>query len=321
MMHRLQALTLIAVVANAPAASPTPPAGPAETLRAAGQASGLFMEGAHHRPIRSLALPGHESFAWVTGDVGKATRERDALQRAGEVGYGMRVGADSVLGLALGYAEHEQSYDGNPYSAGRIHSTFLATDLGFGAGRGEMTLTFAYSHSEVNTLRTDLLGSFPGSTDGNTYTFRARYDHPVGTLGAAALGAFASATYDHSDLNHFGENGGGAQAYDNQSNDSVVARLGLTAKLALGAATDLGITAEIAKMLNENRDDHDGTDMATGVVDFTMADVRGKRSWGRLGLDLDHRLSKDAVISLTLQASTRGEAFDTTAALSLRKGL
>lgn len=296
-------------------------AAPADALGAISGLSRLTMEGAHHRPIRSLAFAGHDTFGWATGDLGKSTRDRDAVQAAGEVGYGMRVGADSVLGLAAGYADLDQTHNGVSPSAGAIHSTFLVADLGLAAGSGEMTLTFAYSHSEVSTDRTDLLGTYHGSTDGNTYTFRARYDHPVGAIGKAALGVFASASYDHSDLNHFSEVGPAVLSYDNQSNDSSVARLGLTARLALGDASHVGLTAELAKMLNENRVDHDGTDMATGVADFTMPDVRGKRAWGRLCLDLDHRLSGDAVLSLTLQASTRGDAFDTTAAVSLRKAL
>jgi hypothetical protein len=51
-----------------------------------------------------------------------------------------------------------------------------------------------------------------------------------------------------------------------------------------------------------------------------MPDVRTKRTWGRLGLDIDHKLSESSVISLTLHASTEGDAFDTAAALSIRKG-
>lgn len=312
-MRRPSLLFLLAAGAAHAQGAPT---GPAGTLGALSDLANLTMEGAHHRPIRSLAFPGRDTFGWVTGDLAKSTRDRDARQAAYEVGYGRRVGADSVLGLSAGYADLKQTDDGVSHSAGAIHSTFLVADLGLGTGRGETTLTFAYSHSEVDTERAGL----HGNTDGNTYTFRARHDLPLGTVGTAAFGAFACASYDHSDLNHYSEVGPGGLAYGNKSNDSTVVRIGLTATCALSAATDLGVTAELAKMLNENRVDHDGTDMATGVADFAMPDVRGKRAWGRLCLDLDHRFSTDAVLSLTLQASTRGDTFDTAAAVSLRKG-
>ena len=314
-MNRLRLVAPL-LAACAVEAQSAPPAG---SIGGVSRISSLIMEGAHHRPIRSLAFAGHDTFGWVTGDIGKATRDRDAVQSAGEVGYAQRVGADGVLGLALGYADYEQTYGGMAVGGGAIYSTYLAADLGLAAGAGEATLTFAYSHSEVSTQRAGALATNFGGTDGNTYTFRARYDHPVGTIGSAPIGVFATVSYDHSDLNHFTETGAGGLSYPNQSNDSSIVRLGLTGKLALASATDLGITVEAAKMLNENRDDHGGTDMATGVADFTMVDVRGKKVWGRLCLDLDHRLSPDTVISLTAQASTRGDAFETAGALSIRR--
>lgn len=294
-------------------------AGPISTLRSASAMSSQTMEGAHHRPIKELALPGRNEFAWVTGDVGKSTRERDAVQTAGEIGYGRRLGTSAVLGLAFGYSELKQDYDGT--GSGDSNGIFFVVDLGFTAGPGEVTLTALGGHSNISTQRSAPGGSWYGLTEGAAYSFRARYDHALGKVGTSPVGAFASVTLDHSDINSYNETGAAFGAsYGDQSNENWIGRLGLTTKLALGAATDVNVTAEVAHTFNENRDDFTGTDISTGVLDFTMTDQRSKTTWGRLGLDIDHRLSDSTVLSLTLHGSTRGDAFDTAAALSLRHG-
>jgi hypothetical protein len=294
-------------------------AGPAATYRAATAVSRQTMEGAHHRPIKQLVIPGQESFAWATGDFGKATRQRDAVQSAGEFGYGMLLGGGSVLGLAAGYSKLDQKFSslGNGGGAGTTEATFLVADLGFSAGAGEVTLTGLLSRSNIDTSR----DAYVGSTNGQSYSARARYDRPIGVLSGVPFGAFVSLTYDHASIDAYAETGGlGAASFEAQSNDSWIGRVGLTGRFSFDEATSLGVTVEAVRMLSENRDDFSGTDLATGVLDFTMPDLRSKRTWGRLGFDLDHRLDPSTVLSLTLHASTEGDAFDTAAALSIRKG-
>lgn len=289
--------------------------GPVSALRASMQLSGQTMEGAHHRPIRSLAIPGRQEFAWFTGDLGKATRQRDAEQTAGEVGYGMRIGADSVLGLAFGYSELDQDFAAGNH--GDTSGVFAVADLGMSAGPGELTLTALIGRTDIATTRE---GS-RGETEGDAYSLRVRYDNPVGTLAGRPVGAFASLTYDHATVNAYTETGGIAPAsFEDRSKDSWIGRLGVTGKLGLGKDTDLHVTLEAVRLLSDNQADFSGTDVATGVLDFTVPDVRAKRTWGRLGLDLDHRLDPQTVLSLTLHGSTEGDAFDTAAALSIRRG-
>ena len=290
-------------------------AGPAAALRSSLELSSQTMEGAHHRPIKTLALPGHQEFGWVTGDLGKATRQRDAEQTAGEFGYGMRIGADAVLGLAFGYSELEQ--DSGPASHGETSGAFAVADLGWGIGPGEITLTALLGRTDIVTVRN---GS-RGETEGDAYSLRVRYDNPIGTLAGRPVGAFAALTYDHATVNGYTETGGIAPAtYNDRSKDTWNARLGVTGKTALGKDTDLHLTLEAVRLVSADNADFSGTDVATGVLDFTVPDTRGKRTWGRLGLDLDHRLCPKTVLSLTLHASSEGDAFDTAAALSIRRG-
>jgi hypothetical protein len=290
-------------------------AGPIDTLRSAMAISSQTMEGAHHRPIKSLALPGRNDFAWATGDLGKATRQRDATQSAGEFGYGCRIGTTAVFGIAVGYSDLNQTYDAT--GSGETNGMFAVADLGFTAGPGDLTLTALVSRSDISTTR----NGNKGDTTGKAYSLRARYDKALGKIGAAPVGVFTSFTYDHSAINGYSETGGVAPAsYGDQSKENWVARLGVTSTINLAKSTDLSLTIEAAHLLTSKQGDFTGTDIATGVLDFSMPDVRTKRTWGRLGLDIDHKLSESSVISLTLHASTEGDAFDTAAALSIRKG-
>jgi len=289
--------------------------GPVGTLRSAMGLSGQAMEGAHHRPIGQLALPGKASFAWFTGDIGKAWKERDAEQVSGEIGYGFRLGTDGVLGLAFGYSDIDRE---SASGSGESRGAFVVADLGLVAGGGDLTLTAFHGRTNVTTIRDGSLGD----TESESLSLRARYDTAaIGKLGGAPLRPFASLTYDHARMDAYTETGGIAPAaYDDRSQDSWVARLGVSGKFALAQSTDLIVTAEVAHVLGEDRPDFTGTDVGTGVLDFAVPDVRERETWGRLGLDLDHRLSPDTVLSLTLHTSTRGDAFDVAGALSVRKG-
>lgn len=290
--------------------------GPVGTLRSAFALSGQAMEGAHHRPVGQLALPGKASFAWFTGDLGKAWKERDTEQVSGEIGYGLRLGAEGVLGLAFGYSDLDRDYGAT--GAGESKGAFAVADLGLALGKSDLTLTAFYGKTDVTTLRDGSLGS----TEGEALSLRARYDaEAVANLGQTPIRPFVSVTYDHAKMDAYAETGGVAPAaYDARSQDSWVGRIGVTGKMALAAATDLVVTAEVATVLGENRPDFTGTDVGTGVLDFAVPDVREKDTWGRLGLDLDHRLAPDTVLSLTLHTSTRGDTFDVAGALSVRKG-
>lgn len=290
--------------------------GPVGTLRSAYALSGQAMEGAHHRPIGQLALPGKATFAWFTGDFGKAWKERDTEQASGEIGYGLRLGAEGVLGVAFGYSDLDRDYGAT--GAGESKGAFAVADLGLALGKADLTLTAFFGKTDVTTLRDGSLGS----TEGESLSLRARYDaEAIANLGQTPIRPFASLTYDHAKMDAYAETGGVAPAaYDARSQDSWVGRIGLTGKMALAAATDLVVTAEVATILGENRPDFTGTDVGTGVLDFAVPDVREKETWGRLGLDLDHRLAPDTVLSLTLHTSTRGDTFDVAGALSVRKG-
>ena len=121
-------------------------------------------------------------------------------------------------------------------------------------------------------------------------------------------------------MDGYAETGGIAPAiFNTRSQDSCIGRLGASGKVALGKDTYLTTTLELAHVLSDNRPDFTGTDVVTGLLDFAMPDVRGRETWGRIGLDLDHQLAPDTVLSLTFHGSTRGDTFDLAGALSIRK--
>jgi hypothetical protein len=63
-----------------------------------------------------------------------------------------------------------------------------------------------------------------------------------------------------------------------------------------------------------------GTDSATGLIDFSVPGTADRTVWGRFGFDIDHKMNATTVLNFSVHASTRGDAFDTAFALSLRKG-
>ena len=123
--------------------------GPVGTLRSAFALSGQAMEGAHHRPIGQLAVPGKATFAWFTGDLGKAWKERDTEQVSGEVGYGLRLGAEGVLGFAFGYSDLDRDYGAT--GAGESKGAFAVADLGLVLGKSDLTLTAFFGKTDVTT--------------------------------------------------------------------------------------------------------------------------------------------------------------------------
>lgn len=288
---------------------------PVKTLSSAMGLGAQAMEGAHHRPISQLAIAGKPSFAWFTGDIGKATQERDAKQVSGEVGYGLRLSPNTLLGVAFGYADLEQDFANG---GGQSRGAFVVADLGLIHAQGETTLTALLGNNQVTTQRN---GS-AGETDAATSSVRVRYDAPaLLQVGSSAVRPFASVTYDHATMDGYAETGGVAPAsFNARSQDTWIGRLGASSKVTLSPTTELTLTLEVAKVLSEDRPDFTGTDVITGLLDFAVPDVRGRDTWGRLGLDFDHQLAADTILSLTLHSSTRGDTFDVAGALSIRKG-
>lgn len=282
------------------------------------------MEGAHHRPLSSCLIPGKNEFAWVTGDYGTASKGRDLRQGAGELGYGFRVGQGGVIGFSAGFYDQHQGFDhgGSGESTGR----FVVGEAGFGLGRGQLSLTALYGTTSVDTVRGYVVGlgtqQSRGHTDGKSFAFRARLDgSEFGTYAGQALSPFASLTYDHTQLDGYAETGGAFPAVFNDRSDSrTVGRLGLVARAELGKSDTLRTTLEFAHSFSGSSSPISGTDTATGLVDFSVPGTAVRTEWGRVGLDLDHRIDASTVLNLTVHASTRGDAFDVAGAVSLRKG-
>lgn len=294
------------------------------TTAAAFTLSSQPMEGAHHRPLSEYAIPGKESFAWVTGDYGVASRAQDLRQGAGEVGYGFRVGASGVIGFSGGYYDQSQDFalGGSGDSTGR----YLVVEAGFGLGWGQLSFTALAGRTSVDTVRgyTNGLGTdhSTGHTDGRSYAFRARIDGAAfTTIGGSAVSPYVSITYDRAELDGYTESNGAFPAvFDDRADTRYVSRLGLVARTELGKDDTLRTSVEIAHNSSGTPAPITGTDAATGLVDFSIPGALDRATWARLGLDLDHRIDPATILNFTVHGSTRGDAFDLAFALSLRRG-
>ncbi|MFZ9200941.1 MAG: autotransporter domain-containing protein [Opitutales bacterium] len=297
---------------------------PIGSTAAAFMLSSQPMEGAHHRPLSEYAIPGKDSFAWVTGDYGIATRSQDLRQGAGEIGYGFRVGKDGVIGFSGGYYDQSQDFalGGTGDSTGR----YLVVEAGFGLGWGQASFTALAGNTKVDTVRGYTVGLgtdySSGYTEGRSYAFRARLDgQAFGTIAGSTLSPFVSVTFDRTELDGYAETGGAFPAiFNDRSDDRIVTRLGLVARTKLGASDTLRTSLEVAHNSSGAAAPVTGTDTATGLVDFSVPGTSDRSTWARLGLDLDHQIDPVTVLNLTVQGSTRGDAFDLAFAVSLRRG-
>lgn len=294
------------------------------TTAAAFMLSSQPMEGAHHRPLSEYAIPGKDSFAWVTGDYGIANRSQDLRQAAGEIGYGFRVGQTGVVGLSGGF--YDQSQDFTLGGTGDSTGRYLVVEAGFALGWGQVSFTALAGNTKVDTVRGYTVGLSTdystGYTEGRSYAFRARFDgQTFGSVLGSTVAPFASVTFDRTELDGYTETGGAFPAvFNDRTDDRIVSRLGLVARTKLGVSDTLRTSLEVAHNSSGASAAITGTDTATGLMDFSVPGTSDRSTWARLGLDLDHQIDPVTVLNFTVQTSTRGDAFDLAFALSLRRG-
>lgn len=298
--------------------------GPIASAASAFMLSAQPMEGAHHRPLSTYIIPGKNEFAWVTGDYGVSNKAQDIRQASGEFGYGCRVGQTGVIGFSAGYYDQSQDFalGGTGESTGR----FVIAEAGFNLGKTQFSLTGLIGHTSINTVRAYAVGlgtdSSRGHTDGKSYAFRARIDgEGIGKFAGNTFSPFASVTVDHTQVDGYTETGGSVNAVFNERSDTrTTGRIGILALAELNANNTLRTTLEVVRNFSGGTAGISGTDSATGLIDFSVPGTADRTVWGRVGFDIDHKMNATTVLNFSVHASTRGDAFDTAFALSLRKG-
>jgi probable HAF family extracellular repeat protein len=286
--------------------------------------SNLPLEGAHHRPLMSYDGMGKQRQFWATGDFGASSRQTDRRTSYGEVGASQAYG-DTVVGVAAGTALQTQDllFGGDAKITGQ---TFMAEiDTRLADKESILSLLVLRGEWDAQTARGYVTGAgndiSRGQTDMDSTTVRVRYDGPTqkftGNFTAAPYASFALTRVN---TDGFAESGGSFPAtFDAHSHTAKESRLGLLTKFTAGPATTIRVTAEWIHRFDDAGDVLSGVNQTTSGA-FAVAGLAPTKDQARFGFDVDHKLSADTMLSLSIHAAGYGQAHDVAGSLSLRRG-
>ena len=280
--------------------------------------SNLPLEGAHHRPLMSYDGMGKQR------QFGASSRQTDRRTSYGEVGASQAYG-DTVVGVAAGTALQTQDllFGGDAKITGQ---TFMAEiDTRLADKESILSLLVLRGEWDAQTARGYVTGGgndiSRGQTDMDTTTVRVRYDGPTqkftGNFTAAPYASFALTRVN---TDGFAESGGSFPAtFDAHSHTAKESRLGLLTKFTAGPATTIRVTAEWIHRFDDAGDALSGVNQTTSGA-FSVAGLAPTKDQARFGFDVDHKLSADTMLSLSIHAAGYGQAHDVAGSLSLRRG-
>ena len=280
------------------------------------------LEGAHHRPLMSYDSMGKQSQAWATGDFGASSRQTDSHLTSGEIGVSQAYG-DFVFGLAAGHASLNQDlpYDGSASISG--HYLLAEGDYRLPDKESIVSLVVMYGDYTADTRRGYDTGSgvdhSGGSTGVKTSSVRLRYDGPAQQfVSPVSVSPFASFTLTRTTADAYAETGGAFPArFADQAHTAQEGRLGLTAKHVASPSTTLLFTAEWIHRFDGAGAGLTATSSTLGTL--TAPGIAPTANQARFGFDVDHKLSADTLLNLSLHAAGVGPSSDLSAALSIRR--
>jgi probable HAF family extracellular repeat protein len=298
--------------------------GPGGLSAMANNLSSVPLEGAHHRPLMSYDGMGKQRQFWATGDFGASSRQTDRRTSYGEVGASQAYG-ETLVGVAVGTALQTQDllFGGDAKITGQ---TFMAEiDTRLADKESILSLLVLRGEWDAQTARGYVTGGgndiSRGQTDMDTTTVRVRYDGPTqkftGNFTAAPYASFALTRVR---TDGFAESGGSFPAtFDAHGHTAKESRLGLLTKFVAGPATTIRVTAEWIHRFDDAGDVLSGVNQTTSGA-FAVAGLAPTKDQARFGFDVDHKLSADTMLSLSIHAAGYGQAHDVAGSLSLRRG-
>lgn len=262
---------------------------------------GLMMWGAHHRILTDYVRPGR-GCAWTVLDYRRDGRsdgdsmlaEAGACVDAGPLRLGAGIGYDrSNSDLSLGGRQKLEGWHG-----------VAEADLRLGQSGAVMSATAIYGVWNVDLRRNYLNGAntdtSTGSTDARGLALRARLDwFDIVGSGRFGLTPTISYTWSRVTVDGYTETGGGFPVTVGRSNDEASeGRLGLTGRFALAEPTTLRLRGEYI-----HRFDRFDAGPAFQIIGTGMGGAGGlyavDRDHARLGADIDQRIGRSAVLSLS----------------------
>ncbi len=298
--------------------------GPGSLLAMTASLTQQPLEGAHHRPLMSYDSMGKLTQAWATGDFGTSSRQSDRHMTSGEIGVSQTYG-DFVLGIAAGHASLNQDllFGGNASISGNYllaEADYRLADKESIASLVLMQGDYDATASRGYVLGGGVLDASRGSTGLKTSSARLRLDGPAQKfVSAISATPFASYTVTRTTADAYTETGGSFPAsFAAQEHTAQEGRLGVTAKVVASPSTTLLFTAEWIHRFDNAGDGLSGVNLATSSA-FAVGGIAPTANQARFGFDIDHKLSADTLLNLSLHAAGSGPSSDVSAALSIRR--
>lgn len=282
----------------------------------------LPLEGAHHRPLMSYDSMGKQSQAWATGDFGTSARQIDQHKTSGEIGVSSTFGG-FVVGVAAGHASLNQDllFGGNAHISGN----YLLAEADYRLADKESILSLVLLRGDWDAEAnrgyetgggTDVSN---GRTDLTTSSVRLRLDGPAQKfVNAVSATPFASFTLTRTTADAYTETTGSFPAtFGDQAHTAQEGRLGLTAKYAASPSTTLLFTAEWIHRFDGAGDGLTATSSTMGTL--TAAGIAPTADQARFGFEVDHKLSADTLLNVSVHAAGNGPSADFAGAISIRR--
>lgn len=277
----------------------------------------LPMNGAHHRPLMLTPNLSGDMCAWATGDFAHygESGANIALAEAGGcvdlAGGAVRVGGAvgttaSWQALSLGGAanmvgqyvlgEMDWQPDGTP---------LLLSVTGM-LGGWQAKVDRAYSNGGATAVSS-------GQTNATGGVVRVRADWlAAAEIGNTRFNPWASVAFGALHVDGYGETGGPFPArFAAQNIGHTDIRLGVTAITEFSKETKLSTTLELAHRTGTAAS---AVGQVDGLFSFSLGGGTYGQTWGRLGLELDHKINDTVALSTSLHLATNGR--DPSAAVS-----
>ncbi|HVL10205.1 MAG TPA: autotransporter domain-containing protein [Burkholderiaceae bacterium] len=286
--------------------------------------SRMVLWGGHHRPLASYGDLGGQSCFWATGDVGRRGGDRPISDTAGEVGVcGDFAGGAVRAGLGVGYGRQSQNL--GDFGSTRTGGNHVVGEINYTTATG-LLLSATGVHgkwsADVNRGYTGASGidHSKGSTGVTSTALRLRADwNDAWRWAQAALSPYVALTATRTRTDAYTERGGGFPArFDATKQSGLETRLGVAARYSLAPATHLRGTLEAIQRLDG--DAPRVTGQVLGLFRFDQPGLDESKSWVRLGLDVDHQIDRNKLLSFSLHTATPGDDPRLSAAVTLRIG-
>lgn len=295
-----------------------------QSVTQTGDLIGLTLEGAHHHNLMDAPTLDSTGCIWATADGAGLHRDGNGHLGALEIGVCHNIGKSVRVGVAVGTSgvRQKQAFGGK----NALNGTYVLGEADWAIPGTKIVASILglYGRWDASLIRGyGTVGSIPsvGQTHVTGYSVRGRFDwQDAFSLGAIRFSPSISYTNTTSRMDAYQETGGNAPAlFGAHSHTQQEVRTTLTAGYDLSQNTLLRFSLE-----HVHRFDGDSGSIVVanvlGVINVanSFAGVRTHQDWGRIGFDVDHRLSKNSLISISGHASSAGQDPDYSAAVSFK---